>query len=160
MSGTLKQEDSKWLTAHGFTIPYEAGFPFVNEFRTPLQSMRQSALVEGILTWLPSDGEGLLLVTDCGMWGSTERGSLFHRVRSTLGESRLVGEAPGQVINLADRGALECMLDVCLYLLWDVLLADSRHRFLIKSSHDEFVTFACNAELESEAAHTIKLFSE
>src|SRR6266404_1098749 len=98
MSGILKYEDSEWLTAHGYTIPYEAGFHFVKEFRTPLRSMGQSALVEGILTWLPSDGESLLLVTDCGMWGSTERERLFHRVRSTLGESRLVSEAPGQVL--------------------------------------------------------------
>lgn len=144
-------ESTVWLTDRGYTAPYDVSFSHRQRLRTPSDSGKKAALVKSIMTWLPTDGDCILLVTAWGVWPSSENVELFERVRASLGQEQRIHDAPGQVLSLAYRGALECMLDVCLYNYWDGLLADEKHRVMIRFSHDEFIDFCYVTELRDQA---------
>ncbi|QDV92388.1 hypothetical protein RAS2_35070 [Phycisphaerae bacterium RAS2] len=59
---------------------------------------------------------------------------------------------------LSERAALECILDIFVYFLWDAIFADDQHRFLFRSSHDEFIELACSEDLAGCARETIEAF--
>lgn len=158
ITGLSKAAGLEWLASHNYKKPYHEGFPFCDYVKTPIQSGGKSGLIKSILTWLPSDGHCVLSITDWEINPTCENWDLFDRVRWSLGEKRPINEAPSQLIGLSDRGPLESLLDLCIYSLWDAILADDTHRFLIQFSNDELVTIACDDSLAPDAKHTIELY--
>jgi hypothetical protein len=151
-------ESSEWLRSHGYIAPYESGFAFHREVKTPLDSGQKCALAKCILRWLPADGECILLITAWGIWPSSENRELFERVRASLGETRTIVELPGQVLPLENKGVLECLLDVCFYNFWDIVFADARHRWLIRFSHDEYITIDADPAFAPLAEQALNAF--
>ena len=154
-----QREALAWLEQHGYTAPYDVGFACRARLQTPRDSGKKSALVKSILTWVPSNGQCLLLLTNWGVWPSCENAELFERVRASIGPAEPIQESPGQLLTLTARGAIECLLDVCLFNYWDCVLAHETHRFLIRFSHDECVEICCDLELKPCVENTVSLFS-
>jgi hypothetical protein len=159
IAGLSKKACEEWLAARRYVVPYPNHFDFSGSLAIPDGSCAKSGLIKSILTWLPSDNQCLLWIVTSGVWPTCENQDLFDRVRASLGEKRQIEEVPGQVINLADRGPLESLLDICIYSLWDAVLADEEHRFCIECSHDESMIISCRADLESDARRTMELFT-
>jgi hypothetical protein len=157
--GVTREAATQWLSTHGYHAPLESAFPFHQRIPVPSDAGRRTSFVKHLLSWLPSDGIGLLHVTTWGVWPSNENMDLFSRVRATLGENRPLHEAPGQIMPLSERATLECILGICVYFLWDAIFADDQHRFLFRSSHDEFIEIACSEALAGCARETIDAFS-
>lgn len=153
-----KEESTKWIKSHGYSDDILEEFTHRVVVRIPLDSNRRCAIVKHILSWLPADGTCLLWITSWGIWASGENAELLYQLRAAHGETRQLHEAPGQEMHMEDRVTLECLLDVCIYNLWDATLADAHHRFIIQFSHDEYFQIACTPVLFEKAVCTRDIY--
>jgi hypothetical protein len=111
-------------TSHQFRIPSDAG-----------QRIALSRLLWGATQDL-EEAERLLLVTQWGVWPSSEHMPLFLRWRAAFGDSRALTEAPGHLIQSSDReDGLSAFILGSLFS-WDCWLYVGTG-MVIQLSHDE-----------------------
>lgn len=84
----------------------------------------------------------LLLLDDWAVWSEMHRMPLFTRFRESLGEKRPLIEAPGHLVDEADRDDAISIITTALLFSWDCYgIADGGgHGFYF--SHDDYCQFA------------------
>lgn len=100
---------------------------------------KKTYLARQILTLLRLEPEAILWVTGWGVWPSSENPELFYKYRRSLGESRSLAEVPAHLCSHADIKDIECLLDICLFFLWDCWLIEHSKELAVFLSHDEFI---------------------
>jgi hypothetical protein len=78
-------------------------------------------------------------IGEIGIWPSSENLELFEGYRRSLGETRPLHEAPLHEFGTEDYAALECLLDLVLYFIWDASLIDVSNGTTFHISHDEWI---------------------
>lgn len=76
------------------------------------------------------------MVTQWGIWPSSERSHIFERFRASYGENRHVSEAPAQVFGSHEREDLLSFVTLGVLFLWDVHVVVPTKMSLFYS-HDE-----------------------
>lgn len=108
----------------------------------PTDAGRKTALARELSALIDSRGEGLLWITEWGVFPSSENMSLFEGYRRSLHDERSLRAAPGHVFRESDLRELECVLDMVLYFSWDASVFGAGATWL-RISHDEL--FSVNA---------------
>lgn len=116
----------------------ERMYPNSCAFVLPADTGRKTALARS-LAGMNDAAACLLWITATGVFPSCENMMLFDGYRRSLGEERLLHEAPGHVFGTHDVGELECVLGLTLYFFWDASLLH-RGRGYVRLSHDEVLT--------------------
>jgi hypothetical protein len=117
----------------------ESAYPCSVTYMIPSDSGRKTALARALSTVIDCGGEGLLWITEWGVFPSSENMALFLGYRRSLGDDRSVHAAPGHLFVGHDLQMVECLLDLVLYFFWDANVFDSRSLWL-RVTHDESVT--------------------
>lgn len=102
----------------------------------PSDAGRKTALARALTASLELPGEGLLWITEWGVFPSCENMALFDGYRRSLRDERSVRSAPGHVFRQTDRREVECLLDLVLYFFWDASIVAAGSMWL-QISHDE-----------------------
>ena len=107
-----KDESLEWLTGLGLTIP---GYPTPwsgGNHKTSLSSLRYPDkpglllnVIKRIAAQIPEDPV-MLLLTEWGIWKSSENEHLYYRLRQSYGDCRFYYEAPGHVFLEHERPTL------------------------------------------------------
>lgn len=120
----------------------------------PGDAGRKTALARALTGMLDPAGEGLLWITDWGVFPSSENVPLFIGYRRSLGEQRSVHAAPGHVFGEQDTEAVECLLDLILYFSWDASVFDANALWL-RISHDEVISIFAKDRESLRAAEEV-----
>lgn len=102
----------------------------------PTDVGKKTALARALTALVGRPGEGLLWITEWGVFPSCENMALFDGYRRSLRDERTVRAAPGHVFRESDLPELECLLDLVLYFFWDATVFDAGSIWL-RISHDE-----------------------
>lgn len=116
-------------------------YSYSASYLVPNDAGKKTALARELISSIDSSGEGLLWVTEWGVFPSCENMALFDGYRRSLREERPLRAAPGHVFEDADVREMECVLDLALYFFWDVSVIDAGASWL-RISHDEVVTIS------------------
>jgi len=126
-------------------------------FALPADTPVKTALARWISGQVNRKEPALLWITAWGVFPSAENLALFYGYRASLGEPRLLHEASAHLLFEDDREQLEALLALSLYFLWDVILLDLTDRLVIRTSHDEWLSFATeDATRLAEIERTLK----
>jgi hypothetical protein len=114
----------------------------------PNDAGRKMSLSKHIFASIRWDEGGVLLVTNHGIWPSSENMLLFDGYRRSLGEDRSLDTAPGHLIEQDSKEQVEVILALGLYFMWDMLLISLADKLLIQLDHHERMGLA-GTNLES-----------
>ena len=132
--GTQARLDSHSFRTRRYAIPEDAGA------RVALCRSLWESIVGGQL-------DGLLWVTEWGVWPSGEHMPLVQTLRTAHGESRPLIEAPALHFGAADDDAAFSFFILSALFLWDCYLLASSGESGAFLSHDEFLrVFARNPD--------------
>ncbi len=107
----------------------------------------------------------LLWVTEWGIWPSSENWHLYHRIRQSYGDSRLLHEAPGHLFQNFEMEDLATFLQVAATNGWGGFVLPSAHYASFFFSHDEYIDiFSSNRStitaVEQRLGHLMRSPSE
>lgn len=117
----------------------ERTYSYSVTYAIPSDSGRKTALARALSAAIDCAGEGLLWITEWGVFPSSENMPLFLGYRHSLGGDRSVSAAPGHLFTAQDLQAVECLLGLALYFFWDASVFASRSLWL-QVSHDEVLS--------------------
>jgi hypothetical protein len=100
---------------------------------TPVNSGRQIALARLFAYLVKGDSRICLYVTDWSI--GTEVLDLFYGYRRSIGEGRLLIDAPVHLFDRADEEALVSLLSMVFFFSWDASVFDLAGRMLLRTSH-------------------------
>ena len=103
-------------------------------YSTPVNSGKQIALSKLFAYLMLKDSPVCLYVTDWGI--ATEHLDLFYGYRRSVGDLRLLMEAPVHVFERMEEDALVSVLSMVFFFSWDAWLFDFAGRWLLRVSHD------------------------
>ena len=128
-----------WVRTRGLPGPGDelasAGFFWESAYRIPPDSGRKTALARLLANHLAGSTESMLWIHGYGIWPSSENPKLFVAVRRAFGENRPLASAPCHLYTEADRDYVECLVDLALYFVWDVMIL--QQDAVVCLSHDE-----------------------
>ena len=141
------EECAKWCEARGYplTSPNDKfRVPDVEEQYSqielpyPLECGKRVYVASRVIDRSLKYGHVLLWISDWAVWPSSQHMPLFTRFRESLGEMRPLIEAPGHLLDSAEREDGVSVLATALLFSWDcyVLRADGGPFFYC--SHDEW----------------------
>ena len=116
------------------------------------------------LTHLLGDfGSALFIVTEWGVWPSSEDKNLFDRFRQSVGMTAPFPEYPGHLFNLTDAKDLASFLHLILAFSWGgflFLVGENDRKLGLFVSHDEWARiWVLTEEDEKKAADLALRFS-
>ncbi len=84
-------------------------------------------------------GGSLLVITQTGVFPSSENMQLVQTFRRAFGENRSVHDAPAHVFGVDESDACRSMVFLCLCNFWDFTLISETRDILVQGSHDEWI---------------------
>ena len=141
-----KEECRTWVSGRGFPLEDRSykvvadAPPFsVRYFDIPQDAGVRVALVRDLWDRMGrGNSETLLWVTDWSVWPSSEHMPLALGFRRSLGEERLLIEAPGCLARLAEDDEALSILVLAILFLWDCWMLSDDGATAVFLSHDEW----------------------
>jgi hypothetical protein len=124
-------------------------FPFSATISFESERARSYAIACKIADWFGPFETAYLMVSETGIWPSSENLHLYYKVRDAYGEKRTVGETPGHVFLKHERADLVTFLDLVVQFGWGAVLFKYPPTASMVISHDEWM--ALNAEERLQA---------
>jgi hypothetical protein len=103
-------------------------------YSIPLESGRQTALSKLFAYLLHKDSDVCIYITGWSI--ATEHLDLFYGYRRSVGEKRLLIEAPIHVFGPTEKDAFISVLCMVFYFFWDAWIFDVHGKSLLSISHD------------------------
>ncbi len=134
-------------------------------FATPPDSGVKTDLSRDLVRLLLGEERVSLYISGWSIWPSAEHLDLFYGYRRSLGETRLLIEAPVHVFEPSEQDQLVSVLCLVFYFVWDAWAFDLRGRALLRISHDEWFEARSDddallrriaAELEEAEVHLLE----
>jgi hypothetical protein len=133
----------EWTLARGIDINQVTSSEWlriggtVRKFITPLDAGRINALSMQFCE-RSSIAEGMVWITQHGIFPSLENTELFYGYRRSLGEARDIHSIPGHVFEQNEQRQFAAILNLGLLFCWDVAVVDSFGARLAFFSHDRW----------------------
>lgn len=136
------QEGINWLVGNGWSGPSSDSLSYelheIAHYRLPQDTGKKTVLARTLVELLTDEKDGALWIKGWGAFQSQQNMDLFYGYRRSLGEARLMVEAPFHVCSKSDGTAVESLLDLTLYFYWDALLFKGNRDLVLRTSNDEF----------------------
>jgi hypothetical protein len=132
---------------------------YKNSFRfsLPGDSGAKACLSRQICSIVKYDNQICLWILERGVFPNHENLDLFDGYRKSLGELRKVDDAPCHIVFAEDSRALESLLDITLYFIWDAVVFDPTQEIGFYVSHDEMmIVYAKNESQMKELERILK----
>ena len=135
-----KQECETWVQALDIDTPQvESGR---GDLRVNFVNQRHASLVlsQALVSWLGQFRECLLWVTEYGIWPSSEDWHLYYSLRTSYGDRRQIGAAPGHLFLRHEQTSLATFLSQALQFGWGGYLIGSPAWTYLFFSHDSWMS--------------------
>lgn len=117
--------------------------PEINRVRIDLPSPNYKTIF--VAHWISSNlayrRPVLLLVTEWGIWPSSESWHLYYKLRQTYGDNRLLHEAPGHLFLEHEAEDLASFLQLSILNGWGGYVLTEANYVNAFFSHDEYIEF-------------------
>ena len=124
----------------------ENSCPGLLRFYFEKQGISSFALAKFLISCLGPFRNCLLSVTEFGIWPSSENSHLYYRLRSSYGDNRLIGEAPGLYFLDYEAVDLTTFVDLIIQFGWGA------HLVSVPSSPSIFIAHDGWARIETKEA--------
>ena len=168
MQFLTKEQCVAWVSKEGFDLGETPNYRDLEKvgvhkirFATPSDAGARVALARTLWNSLGARSEGLVWVTEWGVWPSSEHMPLYTALRRAFGDKRPLIEAPGHLFQLGeDDNGLSFFLVAALFF-WDVYLLRAGGDSAAFLSHDEFCIVVSHdasegAEMEKRLASFVE----
>jgi hypothetical protein len=136
-----KEESETWLSGRERRKPDLIPGVHVERIEYPLNAHRVFFIAHWVATALTYSQPALLLVTEWGIWGSSENWHLYYKLRQTFGDQRLLHEAPGHLFLEYEAEDLASFLQIAMLNGWGGYILTSANYVNAFFSHDEYIDF-------------------
>jgi hypothetical protein len=144
MRSITPEECDRWTRDRGVKLAQSyshfLGEPAAESLRfaIPKKASVQIALSEALLEAIPGIAQSLLWMTDWPLYREHEM-ALLMRIRAGYGETRSLIEAPGHILEEADRSILAGLIFLMQAFAWDSSYVTSDARTILFTSHHELM---------------------
>jgi hypothetical protein len=150
------EEAQAWLSANKWDAVFShdwLGYQPVFKLPLPVDTGAKTSLGRRLVNL--HEGPGLFLITEWGVWPSSENIDIFYGYRKQFGEERSLMDAPGHFFDTPDISKLQSLLHISLYCYWDALLVWQDWDVAIWTSHDEVVAVHTRTEASRAAIEQV-----
>ncbi len=137
MRAYTKEECEQWLQRGKRALPQ----PWRYRLEYGADDRRLAYRSRWIAEHLPYRKPVLLWITQWGIWSSSENWHLYHLLRKSHGEHRLLQEAPGHLFLDYEAADLASLLQVSIMNGWGGYLLTEADYVNAFFSHDEYIEF-------------------
>lgn len=134
-----QQECEEWMARRTRVRPDQDKSLHAERFAYPNEAYRffpiASALAHSITYRQPT----LLLVTEWGIWPSSENWQLYYRLRQTYGDFQLLQDAPGHLFLEYESEDLSTFLQLAMLSGWGGYVLTEANYVNAFFSHDEYM---------------------
>lgn len=141
------EEGERWLGSAGVKSYQnrQQDFPkHTSTFCLPKDSGAKTALARLIVHEVFANKATVLLLKETGVWDSSENPYLFTKFREAVSDDKNTkyepfDDYPFHYAEVSEAEAMEGLVALALYFIWDVTLFDRECEMLIRISHDEWI---------------------
>jgi hypothetical protein len=136
-----KEESDKWLSDRQRRKPDLMEGVSVKRMEYPSEPHRFFFVAHCIASQLTFRRPALLLITEWGIWPSSENWHLYYKLRHSYGDSRLLQDAPGHLFLEHEVEDLASFLQVSMLNGWGGYVLTEMDYVNAFFSHDEYIDF-------------------
>jgi hypothetical protein len=136
-----KEESEAWLSGRERTKPDLIPGVRAERIEYPPEPHRIFYIAHWIATSLAYRQPVLLLITEWGIWGSSENWHLYYKLRQAYGDQRLLHEAPGHLFLEHEGEDLTSFLQISMLNGWGGYILTGANYVNAFFSHDEYIDF-------------------
>jgi hypothetical protein len=136
-----KEESEKWLSDRGRCLPDLVSGVATERMDYPTKPYQYFFVARTIASRVPFGEPSLLLLTEWGIWPSSENWHLYYKLRQSYGDTRLVEEAPGHLFLGHETEDLASFLQLSMLNGLGGYLFTHIDRVNAFFSHDEYIDF-------------------
>jgi hypothetical protein len=136
-----KEESENWLDGRGRKKPDLIPGVRVERIEYPPKAHRIFFIAHWVATTLTYGQPALLLLSEWGIWGSSENWHLYYKLRQSYGDQRLLHEAPGHLFLEYEAEDLASFLQVAMLNGWGGHILTGANYVNAFFSHDEYIDF-------------------
>jgi hypothetical protein len=100
---------------------------------------RSLAIAKGVVSWLGDFGSCLFWVHEYGIWPSSENWQLYYALRTSYGDRRQLGEAPGHFLLEYEKADLVTLIDIAIRFGWGAHILPAPKWTYVYLSHDGWI---------------------
>lgn len=140
MRSITPAECATWAREHGVNIAQSDSLFSVEaptdafRYAIPGKASVQIALSEALVATIPEIAQSVLWMTDWPLYKEHEM-ALLTRIRASYGESRRLIDAPGHILEEADRNLLAGLIFLMQAFGWDSYYMTPDARSILVTSH-------------------------
>lgn len=136
-----KEESEKWLMDRGRSKPDAAPGLTTERVNYPPDPYRFFHFALSIASRITCREPSLLLITEWGIWASSENWHLYYKLRQSYGDTRLLQEAPGHLFLGHETDDLASFLQLAMLNGWGGYVLTQADYLNVFFSHDEYIDF-------------------
>jgi hypothetical protein len=136
-----KEECEGWLSDRQRHKPNLTPGMNVERIEYPSEAHRFFYFAHWIASELTYRRPVLLVITEWGIWGSSENWHLYYKLRQTYGDTRLLEDAPGHLFVEHEVEDLGSFLQLSMLNGWGGYVLTEANYVNAFFSHDEYVDF-------------------
>jgi len=133
----------EWLDARGLSVDPRTLVPRRSEVTLsldiPAESGRRTNLARLLADLFRSQSEGLLWITEFGIWPSSEHRPIFAALRHAAGVDLPLEDSPGHFFSSDDSDLVVSLIAVALYFSWGAILVRGDLGLIASVSHDDWI---------------------
>lgn len=134
-----KLESDEWLQARSLKLPLVASESLRVDYQS--ENRRMAFYAHWLASHLPQRSPTLLLLTECGVWPSSENWHLYYKLRQSYSDVRLLHEAPGHLFLEHEVEDLASFLQLAMMNGWGGYVLSGITSLNAFFSHDEYIDF-------------------
>ena len=136
-----KEESDKWLSDRQRGKPDLMEGVSVERMEYPSEAHRFFFVARCIASQLTFRRPALLLITEWGIWPSSENWHLYYKLRRSYGDTGLLHESPGHLFLQHEAEDLASFLQLSMLNGWGGYVLPHLDYVSAFFSHDEFIDF-------------------
>jgi hypothetical protein len=136
-----KEESENWLDGRGRKKPDLIPGVRAERIEYPAKAHHIFFIAHWVATTLTYGQPALLLLSEWGIWGSSENWHLYYKLRQSYGDQRLLHEAPGHLFLEYEAEDLASFLQVAMLNGWGGYILTGANYVNAFFSHDEYIDF-------------------
>lgn len=134
-------ESEIWLSERGRTKPELVPDVRTERIEYPNKAYGYCFIANWVAANLAYRRPVLLLITEWGVWGSSENWHLYYKLRHSYGDHRLLHEAPGHLFLEYETEDLASFLQIAMLNGWGGYVLTEANYTNAFFSHDEYFDF-------------------
>jgi hypothetical protein len=140
-----EQESSDWLNRAERKLPDKSTCSIFTA-SYPKEAYRYYYIAHWIANSLTYREPALLLITEWGIWPSSENWHLYYKLRQSYGDQRFLHEAPGHLFLNYETEDLATFLQIAMSNGWGGYVLTAQNYVNLFFSHDEWIDYYADRE--------------